>query len=206
MRRLVIAPTSREDLANATRRRWVGLANLLWAVVWSRLCWRPEKTASNVQDVAARGGKVMMISDREGLKAPRRPSLLRHRGAELRPLRRTDALRVVARDVAASRVHGGRAAGGSWWRRGTRGFTLGNAQRDRPGRRLRRAQMVPMGWHAADAQRLTPPSEFYGLNRSFYLQSLGSNAINAIRRITSSAGGAGGRWKRFGAPVCWAWC
>ena len=27
-----------------------------------------EKTAPNVQEVAARGGKVMMISDREGLK------------------------------------------------------------------------------------------------------------------------------------------
>ncbi len=52
-----------------------------------------EKTLSNVEEVMARGGRVVMISDRRRHRAARRPLRLRHRGAELRPVRRAAALR-----------------------------------------------------------------------------------------------------------------
>ena len=68
-----------------------------------------EKTASNVQEVMARGGKVVMISDARRARAARRPALLRHRGADLRSLRRADPLRHPGAAARLSRRRGSKA-------------------------------------------------------------------------------------------------
>ncbi len=47
-----------------------------------------EKTLSNVQEVLARGGRVVMISDRDGLARLDGAARLCHRSAALRPVRR----------------------------------------------------------------------------------------------------------------------
>ncbi len=52
-----------------------------------------EKTLGNVEEVMARGGRVVMISDAAGVARARGPARFRHRGAGLRPVCRTLALR-----------------------------------------------------------------------------------------------------------------
>ena len=52
-----------------------------------------DKTLSNVEEIMARGGRVVMISDAAGVARLEGRLRLRHRGAALRPVRRAAALR-----------------------------------------------------------------------------------------------------------------